>query len=247
MTLGRGRPAPGTPIVVLAAVAAWLHVSSCGGPAPDTPPGTGEKIAAPGPRGSPAPERLRQPDSDAPAAPTCAFQESERVAFEVVEGIPNPRCARALPGQILALSNATGERVGFDLGGGPVAIEPGATWSVNHPVGDWLAPGVHRIAMPFYAGSGPELWVQDSSVVRFEGTVVQTFVSARAIVVEAGADSMNVALGAETRIFDGDGASVSADRFSLVLDPGTPVSVIADMESPDTGTALEIRVGGSDD
>jgi hypothetical protein len=100
--------------------------------------------------------------------------------------------------------------------------------------------------MAFYAGSGPELWVQDSTVVRFGGTVVQTFVSARGIVVEAGADSLSVGLDAETRIFDGRGASVSPDRFSLLLAPGTPVDVIADMESADSGTALELRVAGDD-
>jgi len=225
-------------------VAAALPASSCG--ERDAPPGAGEQIAAPSGRRTPAAERLRRPDADAPAAPTCAFQPGERVAFEILEGIPNPRCARALESQTVALSNATGERIGFDLGGGPVAIEPGATWTVDHPVSEWLAPGVHRITMPFYAGSGPELWVQDSSVVRFGGIVVQTFVSARGIVVETGADSLSVALDAETRIFDGRGAAVTPDRFSLVLDPSTPVDVIADMESADTGTALELRVAGDD-
>jgi hypothetical protein len=51
---------------------------------------------------------------------------------------------------------------------------------------------------------------------------------------------------ADTRIFDGRGASVTPDRFSRVLDPGTPVDVIADMESADSGTALELRVAGDD-
>lgn len=237
------RVAPGR-ILGLVAALATRPAASCG--ERDAPPGAGEEIAAPSGWRTPAAERLRPPDADAPAAPTCAFQPGDRVAFEILDGIPNPRCARALPSQSFALSNATGERIGFDLGGGPVAIEPGTTWTVDQPVGEWLAPGVHRIAMAFYAGSGPELWVQDSLVVRFGGIVVQTFVSARGIVVHTGADSLSVALDAETRIFDGRGASVSSDRFSLVLDPGTLVEVIADMESADTGTALELRVAGDD-
>jgi hypothetical protein len=240
------RVAPRRIAPLLGLVAAWaaLPASSCG--ERDATPGAGEEIDAASGRRSPTADQPRRPDADAPAAPTCAFQPGDRVAFEILEGIPNPRCARALESQTVALSNATGERIGFDLGGGPVAVEPGTTWTVDHPVGEWLAPGVHRIAMPFYGGSGPELWVQDSSVVRFGGTVVQTFVSARGIVVEAGADSLSVALDAETRIFDGRGASVSPDRFSLVLAPGTLVEVIADMESTDTGTALEIRVASHD-
>lgn len=188
------------------------------------------------------PTPLRPADSPSPAAPICAFQEGQRVTFEIVDGIPNPRCARATGDQGLALVNHTGERVAFDLGGGPVTIDPGITWSRDHPVGAWLSPGVHRIAMEFYAGSGPELWVQDSSVVRIEGPVTETFVSARAIVVDTPAGSRNVAIDAETRIFGEGGAPASPDRFSLILVPGTDVRAVVDMESADTGTALQIRV-----
>lgn len=223
-------------VLAAAAVTPW----GCG--ERDAAPRAGEELAVPRKPETPAAERLRQPDTEAPAAPTCAFQAGRQVVFEIVEGIPDPRCARALQGQTLAISNTTAERIGFDLGGGPVAIEPGVTWTVDHPLGEWLAPGVHRIAMPFYAGSGPELWVQDSSVVRLEGTVVQTFVSARAFVVQHGAERTSVALGPETRIFDGRVASVSPERFSLVLEPETPVEVVAEMESADAVTALEVRV-----
>ncbi len=158
-----------------------------------------------------------------------------------MEGIPNPRCARATRDQGLVLSNRTDAQVTFDLGGGPVPIDPGTTWSQDHPVGAWLSPGVHRIAMKFYAGSGPELWVQDSSVVRIEGRVAETFVSARAIVVDTESGSCNVAIDAETRIFGAGGEPASPDRFSLALPPGTRVRAVVDMESADTGTALEIR------
>jgi hypothetical protein len=188
------------------------------------------------------PTPLRPADSPAPAAPVCAFQEGHLVSFEIVEGIPNPRCARATADQGLALTNQTEERISFDLGGGPVAIEPGLTWSIDHPVGEWLSPGVHRIAMEFYAGSGPELWVQDSSVVRVAGTIHETFVSARAIVVDTPAGSRNVAIDPETRIFGAEGEPTSADAFSLLLSPGTRIRAIVDLESDDTGTALEIRV-----
>lgn len=192
------------------------------------------------------PTPLRPADSPMPAAPVCAFQEGHRVAFEIVEGIPNPRCARATLDQGLALMNRTRERVAFDLGGGPVAIEPGLTWSIDHPLGAWLSPGVHRIAMEFYAGSGPELWVQDSSVVRIDGSVAETFVSARALVVDTPAGSRNVAIDEDTRILGAGGEPASPERFSLVLAPGTRVRAIIDMESADTGTALEIRVAEDD-
>lgn len=192
------------------------------------------------------PTPLRPAESSAPAAPVCAFQEGQRVGFEILDGIPNPRCARATGGQGLALTNHTRERIAFDLGGGPVSIEPGLTWSIDHPVSAWLSPGVHRIAIDFYAGSGPELWVQDSSVVRIEGQVTEAFVSARAIVLDTKAGSRNVAVDAETRIFGAAGETIAPDRFSLALSPGTRVRAIVDMESADTGTALEIRVPGDD-
>ena len=188
------------------------------------------------------PTPLRPADSSTPSAPVCAFQEGPRVSFEIVDGTPNPRCARATGDQGLALVNHTGERVTFDLGGGPVTIDPGITWSRDHPVGAWLSPGVHRIAMEFYAGSGPELWVQDSSVVRIEGRVTETFVSARAIVVDTPAGSRNVAIDAETRLFGDAGAPAPPDHFSLILVPGTEIRVVFDLESADTGTALEVRV-----
>jgi hypothetical protein len=193
------------------------------------------------------PTPLRPAESSMPAAPVCAFQEGHRVAFEIVEGIPNPRCARATQDQGLALVNRTRERIAFNLGGGPVAIEPGLTWSIDHPLGVWLSPGVHRIAMEFYAGSGPELWVQDSSVVRIGGTVAESFVSARAIVVDTPAGSRNVAIDEETRIFDVGSEPASPERFSLVLPPGTRVRAVVAMESADSGTALEIRVAEDDD
>ena len=192
------------------------------------------------------PTPLRPADSPSPAAPVCAFQETHLVTFEIVDGIPNPRCARATGNQGLALTNHTRERIKFDLGGGPVTIEPGLTWSIDHPMAAWLSPGVHRIALDFYAGSGPELWVQDSSVVRIDGSVTETFVSARAIVVDTEAGSRNVAIDAETRIFGAGGVPESPDRFSLALPPGTRVRAVVDMESADTGTALEIRVAEHD-
>jgi hypothetical protein len=193
------------------------------------------------------PTPLRPAKSSMPAAPVCAFQDGHRVAFKIVEGIPNPRCARAIQDQGLALMNRTRERIAFKLGGGPVTIEPGLTWSIDHPMAAWLSPGVHRIAMEFYAGSGPEFWVQDSSVIRIDGTVIETFVSARAIVVDAEAGNRNVAIDGETRIFGGGGEPASLDHFSLALSPGTRVRAIVDMESADTGAALEINVAGDDD
>jgi hypothetical protein len=40
--------------------------------------------------------------------------------------------------------NQTGERVAFDLGGGPVTIDPGMTWSIDQPVGAGLVGRPHR-------------------------------------------------------------------------------------------------------
>lgn len=66
--------------------------------------------------------------------------------------------------------------------------------------------------------------------------------------METEAGTRNVALDGETRILDAAGGALSsADDFSLVLGSGTRVRIVADMESADTGTALEIRVGGPDD
>src|SRR5688500_7323871 len=63
---------------------------------------------------------LRPAESPTPAAPVCAFQDGRRVTFEIVEGIPNPRCARATQDQGLALTNHARELISIDLGGGPL-------------------------------------------------------------------------------------------------------------------------------
>lgn len=191
-------------------------------------------------------ENVDQPrlaDTSSPTAPVCAFQEGSTITFELSEGIPAPRCARALSEQFLAFKNNTDEVVTFSFAGSFVSIEPRATASRDESVGNYLASGVHKINMDLYGGSGPEVWVMDSSVREVMGTITQTFVSAKAVVVETEAgEEVSVAIGPETRIFDDTGAGIDVDNFSLALKAGTRISAIVDFENDDTGTALEIQV-----
>ena len=39
-------------------------------------------------------------------------------------------------------------------------LEPGESVTFDQPFGDYLAPGVHTLAVSLYGGSGPQLWLK---------------------------------------------------------------------------------------
>ncbi len=219
-------------IVIIAAVLGGIYLWQFGTPEESPPRDT---------NGEPRAE-LREPDSETPAAPVCAFQEGTTVTFELHEGIPAPRCARVLPGQMLAFTNRTDEPISFTFLDHAVRLEPGETKSIDVRAEDYLEPGVHVLAMDFYGGSGPEAWVQHSRVFQLSGTVRQQFVSARAIVLETPGGEVSLAITTDTRIFNAQGAPISPGDFSRILTPGSRVTAIAELPEANTGTALEIRV-----
>jgi hypothetical protein len=100
-------------------------------------------------------------DSEGPAAGACDPQpDSDVVTFTLQPDIPSPRCAQVTADQHLSLTNGTGQSVTVTYAGRTLTIADGATEEINEPFGTYLALGVHVAHVDFYAGSGPEIWLQ---------------------------------------------------------------------------------------
>ncbi len=98
------------------------------------------------------------PVADSPAAGICASFEGDQVEVQIYPDLPDPRCVKVRANQKLTLHNQTSKPVEFTLGQFNARIEPGQAYTIDRPLGDYLAPGVHRVlALPY---SGPELWLE---------------------------------------------------------------------------------------
>lgn len=79
----------------------------------------------------------------------------------------------------------------------------------------------------------------EETVEAVEGTVGQTFVSARAFtILTADGREVSAAIDDSTEIRDAANNEVPVENFSLALTPGTKVSTIVDMTEDDTGVAI---------
>jgi hypothetical protein len=102
---------------------------------------------------------MRPADAITPAAGICEFQDGDTVHVEIAPDIPNPRCSKIRPHQKIAFTNSTEETIAISLGDEALTIPAGATETIRTPADTYLAPGVHHVALSYYAGSGPSLWV----------------------------------------------------------------------------------------
>lgn len=102
---------------------------------------------------------LKQPDSQTPTAPICAPAEGEVATITIEEGVPSPRCIQVVPNQMLELSNQTDQTLTMTFAGLGIRLDAGETDRIEIPFGQYLAPGVHRLPLDYYAGSGPEIWL----------------------------------------------------------------------------------------
>jgi len=190
---------------------------------------------------------FKEADAQAPAAGICDFNEEAAVIFEIQEGIPSPRCARVLPGQIIVFQNNSNELLDFNFAGMPFTIEPGENATNGRRVETYLKPGVHVVTMEFYGGSGPEIWMADNRTFKLAGTVIQQFTSARAITVETASGEVSLGITDDTKIFLESGEAVSSNEFSLYLTAGTAINAIAHIPEANTGTALQIQITSEKD
>ena len=104
---------------------------------------------------------LIKAESKEPAAGICAQpSDGDETMVRIKDGMPDPRCQKIRPNQILVISNETGEDLIFWVGDRVedfVVAGPEIEYAFDLPVGLWLEPGVHRINMEHM--SGPEIWV----------------------------------------------------------------------------------------
>jgi hypothetical protein len=98
-------------------------------------------------------------ESDTPAAGICADYEQPVVNVVIsAEMMPDPRCIKVTPRQVLNLVNKAGVEVPLKLGFYELLLQPGEELLLNVPVGKYLAPGVHQLELGV-AGSAPEIWL----------------------------------------------------------------------------------------
>jgi hypothetical protein len=110
---------------------------------------------------------LQPADSQTPAAGTCGMTTGPVATVELNPDVPGPRCLIVRADQRLRVVNTT-NRAGspgevVTLRWPPFAerqLAIGASTTYDRPLGDYLAPGVHRLDSNLYAGSGPEIWLK---------------------------------------------------------------------------------------
>jgi len=106
-------------------------------------------------------ESLATPVADSPAAGICGGSEQAIVTITIFPDIPDPRCALVRPDQQLRVVNQRAEVLQVSLAGQQASLEPGGEVLFEVPLGQLLAPGVHRIEVSPCCGA--ELWLQDGS------------------------------------------------------------------------------------
>jgi hypothetical protein len=104
---------------------------------------------------------LATPVSESPAAGICAEPEGRLVVFTILPDIPDPRCARVRPDQILQVVNSSGKPILVSLGTFTASLQPGDEHTFDVPFGDYLEPGVHFVQV--LPCCGPEIWLQAGS------------------------------------------------------------------------------------
>jgi hypothetical protein len=115
---------------------------------------------AAGPASSPTVDAYRAtPEADTPAAGICASIEAETIRIEIrawPDGVPDPRCVAVRAEQKLILLNSAAETIAFTLGRYHGTINPGGSFAIDLPFGQYLAPGAHSLHVTPYGG--PEIF-----------------------------------------------------------------------------------------
>jgi hypothetical protein len=98
------------------------------------------------------------PVAQEPAAGICASFDGPAVEVTLLPGIPDPRCAIVRPDQLLTITNQTGSPVEFTLGQFTALLDHEASYTIETPFGEYLAPGVHALQVDPCCGG--ELWLK---------------------------------------------------------------------------------------
>lgn len=103
---------------------------------------------------------LATPYAQLPAAGICASFDGEVVTITLDIDMPAPRCAKVRPDQTLSVVNNTLSTLRVSIADFSHSLLPGETYTIDVPFGDYLAAGVHQLAVEPCCGA--ELWLEAS-------------------------------------------------------------------------------------
>jgi hypothetical protein len=118
----------------------------------------GLTVAPPAPS-TPKPTSLEPADSRSPAAGVCARADGDvgNVRFGAADLVPQPRCLLLRGDQRLSVTNVSDGALRVTLGlAYGASVGPGETHVFDAPLGEYLAPGVHRLMASSFAA---DIWV----------------------------------------------------------------------------------------
>jgi hypothetical protein len=147
----------------LAASLVLVGLVACGRDEPHLPtPKTTTSFALGTIPGSITSSTLIASDASTPAAGTCGNAPSGGAAeITLNPDVPSPRCVIVHSLNQLKFVNNTDSEQSVSTGYDAVTLQPHEAHLFAQRVGDYWAPGVHRIDTgALYAGSGPEVWLQ---------------------------------------------------------------------------------------
>jgi hypothetical protein len=124
---------------------------------PSTPGTSPTGTSPPGTSPTSAPPDLKPPDSQEPTAGACATASGPVAEVTLNVDVPSPRCTNVRADQSLRVTNNTDQTVSVALADYSATLPPGASRGLGGAFGDYLQPGVHRITVSLYGGSGPEI------------------------------------------------------------------------------------------
>jgi hypothetical protein len=174
--------ASGAAALVVAAVLGGAVVLNQGGASRrSTRVATGPHLTTTGPTTTASPTTTLVPaDAAAPAAGGCGGATRPTVLITLSPDVPQPRCVRVLGGQRLEVANPTAKSLTVSLGTQSVTVAPGGSATLEKPFGADLANGVHRVKVDnLYAGSGPEVWLQDAASSNIPNETLAAYLSQR--------------------------------------------------------------------
>ena len=106
-----------------------------------------------------AEEYRATPEAEFPAAGICASFKEETIRVEIRAwpgNVPDPRCIQVRAEQNLVIQNSAPAAITFRLGTFHATIEPGGSYPIAQPFGEYLLPGAHSLRIEPYGG--PEIY-----------------------------------------------------------------------------------------
>jgi hypothetical protein len=127
-------------LLILAAACSTLEpVSLTETPTPVVSP------QAPSGKEAESPPYLATPHAQSPTAGICGSFNEDYATITIYPDIPDPRCLEIKPEQRLKVTNRTEGKIQVKIGLFQAEIKPNEVYIFDEPVGEYLAPGVHRV------------------------------------------------------------------------------------------------------